>query len=111
MIQLDKKIDVKINILSLATLIAGIYTTHTQVSVFAIPTELFIEVVDKLIPYLKHWDYSKMSLEDWVTNNLLVYPIDMFSQVEYEEAKYNDIFIERRYGNVTLIATAMVIFD
>lgn len=108
MIDLNQKIVVELNIVSLGTLIAGMYTTFSEVSLFAIPTELFFEIADALIPFLQKWDYTKLSLEDWIKEDLLIYPREMFSEVGYKEMQSNDIFLERRYGNVTLIATACV---
>ena len=108
MIDLDEKIVVEIKVYSLASLIAGLYTYFTEVSLFAIPEDLFIEIAYELLPYLREWDYTKISFEEWVKTSLLIFPFEMFSLTEYEEEKHNPIFIERRYGNATLIATATI---
>lgn len=110
MIDLNERIVVEINVATLGSLIAGLYTTFTEVSLFGIPSEMFIEVAHELLPYLRKWDYTKLSLESFIKDSLLIYPIEMFSQLEYDEAKNNDIFIERRYGNATLIATANILW-
>lgn len=108
MIDLNEKIVVEINVTTLGTLIAGLYTAFTEVSLFAIPNEMFIEIAYELLPFLRKWNYNNISFESFIKNSLLIYPIQMFSQIEYDEAKKNNIFIERRYGNATLIATANI---
>lgn len=103
---LEKQVQIRVSVLTLATMIAGLYSVHTQINIMAISTELFIELANQLLPYLEEWDYDKITFERWIQDYLLIYPADMFSAVEYNEAKRNPIFIERNYGNVILIATA-----
>lgn len=104
---LERQVEIKVSVLTLATMIAGLYSTYTSINIMAIPTELFIELANQLIPYLEDWDYDKLTFERWVQDYLLIYPADMWSISEYKEAQLNPIFIERNYGNVTLIATAV----
>lgn len=101
-------INVKLGIGTFATLLAGLYCTHSGIDVLAVPTSLYIELVEQLTPYLKVWDYEKISFEDWVKYNLIIAPKEMFEDSELEDCKNNAIYIERKIGNVVLVATADV---
>ena len=97
--------EIKVSGVVLSTLIAGMYCANTHINPVAIPTSLYIELCEKLIPYLKEWDYETITFEDWVAHCLIIAPKEMFMSNELEEMRKNTIFIERNLGNVTLIAT------
>lgn len=98
-------INLKLNLNTFSTLIAGLYCTYTSIDPRAVPTSLYIELAEKLEPYMENWDYEKQSFEDWITHNLLIAPMELFSESELNECKNNAIYIERQLGNVVLIAT------
>lgn len=109
MIALEDKVNIKIEIGTLATLLAGLYCTYAVVDPIAIPTSLYIELCEKLIPYLKDWNYESISFEDWVAKSLIIAPRELFTDDEIESMKQNDIYIERMNGNAMLIASAEMI--
>ena len=105
MIQLGDKVDIKIEVATLSTLIAGIYCTVTQIDPIAIPTSIYIELAEKLVPYLENWDYDKISFEQWIETHLLIIPKAMCSEEDIEEFKQNTVYLERENGNAILIVT------
>ena len=102
---MDELIEIKLSVGVLSTLIAGIYCTYSGVDPIAVPVSLYLELTEKLVPYLKNWDYGRISFEEWVQHCLIVAPKEMFNEVELEESKKNSIYIERNNGNVILVAT------
>ena len=105
---IEDKVNVEIEVGTLAVLISGLYITYTGISIEAIPTSLFMEVAERVAEYLPNWDYSVMTFEEWIANNLMIYPAMLFSEEELKEYESNAIFIKRQLGNVELIATAEV---
>ena len=105
---INDKVPIEIEIGTLSILIAGLYTGHTGVNIHAIPSSLYIEVAEKVSEYLSSWDYNKISFEDWIRYNLIIAPKELFNEVELNEYQGDDIYIERRIGNATLIATARI---
>ena len=103
---INDKIVMEMEVGTLATLIAGLYVSYSALNVNAIPSSMFIEIAERVAEHLPVWDYDKISFEDWIKYNLLIMPLAMFSQEELEEFRNNDLFIERKLGNATLIATA-----
>ena len=107
-IGLTDKVTLKLEVGTLATLIAGLYCTFASVDPLAIPTSVYIELCEKLVPLLNDWDYEKWSFEEWVRNSLLIAPKDFFSESELEQVKDNQIYFERENGRVILVVTAEV---
>lgn len=105
MIQLNDLIGVKIEVSTLATLIAGLYCTLASVDPMAIPSSIYIELAEKLVPYLEEWDYDKLTLEQWVGTHLLIIPKVLCSEEDIEELKKNKVYLERENGNAILIVT------
>lgn len=106
---LNDKISVELSIGTLAVLISGLYIANTGINIEAVPSSLFIEIAEQIAPYLSKWDYDNISFEDWINYNLLIIPKQLCSDDELESFKNNDFYIERRLGNVTLIATGEMI--
>ena len=105
MVSLDDKVNLEITVTTLSILLAGLYVAYTYVDINAIPSSLFIEVAEKLVPYLEQWDYSKISFEDWIRTNLIIAPREMFTQSELDELSRTSIYFERELGNATLIVS------
>lgn len=105
MVQLNDKVPIQIEVATLSTLIAGIYCTVASVDPIAIPTSIYIEVAEKIVPYLKDWDYEKISFEQWVETSLLIIPKVMCSEEDIESFKNNTVYLERENGNAVLIVT------
>ena len=99
-------IDIKIEVPTLASLIAGLYCLNASVDPVAIPVSLYLELAEKLLPYLETWDYSKISFEDWLRTSLLIAPKIVFGEEDLKEFQSNEIYFERENGNVILICTA-----
>lgn len=106
---LSEKVDLKIEVGTLATLIAGLYCTYSSVDPVAIPTSVFIELAEKIQPYLEKWDYSTLSFEEWVKFNLIIMPQVLFSEEELDDLKKNQIYFERENGNMILVVSAEMI--
>ena len=102
-------IDIKIEIPTLASLIAGLYCLNTSIDPVAIPVSLYLELAEKLVPFLEKWDYSKISFEDWLKTSLIIAPKVLFSDSELEEYKQHGIYFERVNGNAILVCTAEMI--
>ena len=108
MIGLKDKIELKIELGTLATLLSGLYSFYSTVNPSAIPTSLYIELAEKLIPYLKNWDYDKLSFEDWVKYTLLIVPMPLIED-EINEYRENELYFERECGNIVLVVTAEMV--
>lgn len=89
---------------TLSVLLAGLYIHYSGIDPIAVPQFLWLEIADKLIPYLEKWDYDKLSLEEWLQYNLLIIPKELVDDVD--ELKKNDWYFERENGNIVLIVTA-----
>ena len=105
---LSDQVEIQIEVGTLATLIAGLYCTFATIDPLAIPTSVYIELCEKLVPYLQNWNYEKWSIEQWIQSSLLIAPRDFFTEEELEQFKSNEIFFERLNGRVILVVTAEV---
>ena len=105
MIQLNDLVPIKIEVSTLATLIAGIYCTVSSVDPMAIPSSIYIELAEKLVPHLNNWDYDKLTFEQWIGTHLLIIPKALCSEEDIEELKNNKVYLERENGNAILIVT------
>lgn len=99
------KIPLELELSTLSVLIAGLYCHYSSVDPMAIPESLYIEIAEKLVPYLENWNYEKISFEQWLQYNLLIMPKIMVED-ELEELKKNEFYIERDNGNIMLIVSA-----
>ena len=100
---MDRIVTVDMSVGTLAVLISGLYIHDTMLSVNAIPSSLFIEVAELLVPYLP------LNVDEFI-RELIIAPKQLFSDEELlDYEKNNKIFIERQFGNAVLIATAKVI--
>ena len=105
----NEKVFVELGLDSFTMLLNGLYVTYNQTHVDAIPTSLFLELAEKLEPFLDKWDYNKLSLESWIKTYLIILPKVFFNETEYLDCKTNnEIFIERTLGNVVLVCTAPI---
>lgn len=105
MIQLGDKVDIKIEVATLSTLIAGIYCAVSHIDPIAVPTSVYIELAEKLVPYLKDWDYDRISFETWIETHLLIIPKALCSEEDIEEMKKNTVYFERENGNAILVVS------
>lgn len=108
MIGLGDKVGIVIEVGTLATLLAGLYCTYCSIDPSIIPTSVYIELSEKLIPFLGKWDYDKQSFEEWIKYNLIIAPKDLFMEDDLKEFEENDIYFERVEGKVILLVTAKV---
>ena len=99
---MDKVINVDMSLSSLAVLISGLYTYSTGIAIEAVPSSLYIEIAEKL------YDCEKPVNVDLFIRELIIAPIELFTETELEEYKNNDLFIERKLGNAVLIATGKI---
>ena len=89
---------------TLAVLISGLYCTSHSVNPMAIPESLWMDIAGKLEYFISNelWDFSKVSFEDFVTQNIFVYPTEMLDVETMEELTTNSLYWETDNGNVTL---------
>ena len=88
-------------------LITGLFYGSHDVDPRAIPSTTFIDIA-KALP-LENWDYSKISLEEWVSEQLLIVPYVWISEDELKEMKEYPLYFEKENGNAPLIVCAKVI--
>ena len=106
--ELNDSVNLNLELGTLAVLISGLYIHNTGVPAEAIPPSMFIELAEQVSTYLPNWDYSKLTLEKWIEEYLIIAPKELFSESELDEMRSDDIFIERELGNAVLIAGARV---
>ena len=87
---------------TLAVLIAGLYVTFSDLNPVAVPQSLWLEIAERLEPYLDEWDYEKLSFEDWVKYNLFIYPTMALDEDTLKDIKETTQYFERVNGNVLL---------
>ena len=87
---------------TLAVLIAGLYTSFSDINPMAIPQSLWLEIAEKLEPHLENWDYGKISFEDWIKYNLFIYPTMALDDDTLKDIKETTEYFERVNGNVLL---------
>ena len=102
---LTDKVSIEIELGTLATLIAGCYCAYSSVNPIAIPEGVWILLAERLAEYLKDWDYSLESIEDWCKYDLLIIPKPMLSDEDVEEYKKNTEYFEVPNGNIILSVT------
>ena len=100
----DDRIRIEISVGSLASLIAGWYFMYTNTDVHAVPSEVFIELAKRLVPFI-----DKIEIESWIKDSLMIAPLIMFSEEEINEVSGYDIYFEYPNGNVILIVCGEVI--
>lgn len=99
-------ISLKLQLESLAILISGLYISSKGIHIYAIPSELFYDVAVMLEEYLPTWDYSKISLEEWICKELLIFPRELLEDAE--SYKDNTIYVEKVVGRILYVITANV---
>lgn len=104
-------VKIKINEDTFATLLAGLYVTYHDAEAYAIPSYVWLALAEALSPYLDGWNYPVQSLESWIANYLLITAKEVCSPEELAEFQKNSIYIEILNGNVTLVATAPIIWE
>ena len=103
---LTDKVTIELEVGTLSVLISGLYVSYTGIHVNAIPVSMYMEVAEKVAEYLPQWDYSRLSLEDWIRTSLIIAPKELFSEEELDYYKDNNLFlIQRIMGNAIIIAT------
>lgn len=102
-------LDVKLQPTTLSVLIAGLYCIDSVIDPRVIPESLYLELTEKIIPYLRSWSYDILDFEDWVKYNLIIAPKELFTDEDIEDFKTNEIYFEREVGRATLIVTAKMV--
>ena len=108
---LNDTVGLRISVGTLSTLIAGLYVIYSSIDINAVPSSLFIELAEKLVEYLPEWQYDVMSFEDWIKYELLIMPIDFFTEDELKDMENSTIFIKRKLGNVTLVVNGNISWE
>lgn len=102
---IDEKIDVRIELSTLASVIAGLYCMYNNLDPIAVPESVWLMIAEKITPYLKSWDYSTLSFEDFLKYYIMIIPYDLCSDEDLEILKNNEGYFEVMNGNVKLIIT------
>ena len=102
--EVDDRIRIEISVGSLASLIAGWYFLYNNVNIQAIPSEVFIELAKKLVPFI-----DSINIEDWIKESLMIAPMMMFTDEDLNVVSGYDIYFEYPNGNVILIVCGEVI--
>ena len=100
----NDRIRIEISVGSLASLIAGWSFMYTNTDVHAVPSEVFIELAKRLVPFI-----DKITIEVWIKDSLMIAPMIMFTEEEINEVSGYDIYFEYPNGNVILIVCGEVI--
>lgn len=96
---------------TLSALIGGLYSSHRDVNVEAIPQFFWLQLAYSLEPYLENWRYDIQSLEDWITTNLFITVAEICTEKDIQKFRENTIFIQADCGNVSLIATGDILWE
>lgn len=99
---MDRIVNIDMSVGTLAVLISGLYAVNTGVPIEAIPSSLYVEIAEALISYLP------LNIDEFI-RGLIIAPVELFTEEELSDyQENNEIYLERRLGNATLIATAKV---
>ena len=104
-------VEIKIQDDTFATLLAGLYVTYHSAEVYAIPSYVWLMLGGALQPYLKDWRYDVQSLEDWISNYLLITAKEVCTLEELKELQENTIYLEAVNGNMTLVITGDILWE
>ncbi len=103
----NDKLLIEISVDTLSMLLAGLFFSSKSTRLEAIPESLFFELSEKLYPYLRNWDYTRCSLEEWVGTMLLIAPKGLIPEDDLKIMQSdNEIYFERWLGNAILIVSA-----
>lgn len=94
-----------------STLLAGLYVTFHDADAYAVPAYAWLMLSEALAPYLNNWKYDVQSLEDWISNYLLVTAKEICTPEELKEFQKNTIYLELMNGNMTLIITGDILWE
>lgn len=95
------KIDVSFDTFTL--LIAGLYSVHSDIDPVAVPRSIWMELGERLEKLLVNWDYEKISLEDWISTCLFIYPLEALDVEQVQWYEENTECWTRMNGNVELL--------
>lgn len=98
----ERLIPIKIERTTFSVLISGLYCGLHKIDPMAIPESVWMEIVEKLEAYLDEWDYNICTLEQFLLNNLFIYPQQMLDENTIKDMKENTLYWERVNGNVIL---------
>ena len=101
--EVDDRIRIEISVGSLASLIAGWYFMYTNTNVHAVPSEVFIELAKRLVPFI-----DKINIEEWIKDSLMIAPMMMFTEEDLNVVSGYDIYFEYPNGNVILVVCGEV---
>ena len=104
-------VTVKMEDSTFSTLLAGLYVTYHDAEPYAIPSYIWLMLANKLNEYMDNWRYDVQSLEDWISNYLIITAKEVCTHEELEEFRKNTIYMESMNGNMTLIITGDIIWE
>lgn len=103
-------VTVKIDKLSFASLLAGLYVTHHMVDISAIPTYAWSILAEELSKYMDSWEYDVQSLEDWIRDSLIITVKEILTESDIDELKKYTIYVEIMNGNANLIMAGDIVW-
>ena len=69
-------VDLKLEIETVAVLVAGVYIDSNGIPDDFIPNEVWLGVTEELLNFLPSWNYDKKTLEEWVSESLIITSLD-----------------------------------
>lgn len=96
-------VEIELEQSTLAMLTAGLYCSFHNVDSMAIPENIWISVAEKLEYFLPNWNYEIVSFEDWIKNNLNIYPKALYTEEELKHLQETTLYSEVPNGNAILV--------
>lgn len=89
---------------TLAVLISGLYCANKGIDAMAVPESVWISIAEKLEYFIESelWDFSKLSFEEFVGNNIFIYPTQALDVETLDELQGIPLYWEYENGNISL---------
>lgn len=95
-------VKVELETSTLAVLISGMYCASKGVDAMAIPESVWISIAEKLEYFMDVWDFNKISFEEFVEENIFIYPTQALDVKTLEELQKIPLYWECENGNISL---------
>lgn len=95
-------VKVELKDVTLEMIIAGLYCSSHSIEPMAIPKDVWESIAKKIEFFLDGWDYSKISLEAFIENQIFIYPKSLLDEEDIEQMKNTTLYWEKPNGNLVL---------
>ena len=103
-------VTIQVDDTSFAALLSGLYISSHDTNILAIPEFVWLMIASELKQYMSTWMYEVQSLEDWISNSLLITVKEVLSDDELKELSEYPIYLEIGNGNATLLIAGDIIW-